>query len=174
MNIAQIRKYDVANGPGIRTTVFVSGCTHNCYNCFNKQYQDFKFGNSLTILKKNEIMSYISETKRLSILGGEPMQQGWEMVDFVFDIKNTYKDTNIWVWTGYTIEEILNPKDGLPYQRESLKYIDVLVDGKFVQSKKDLKLKFRGSSNQRIIDVQKTLATGKIILMEEFLWLLEN
>ena len=169
MNIAQIRKYDVANGPGIRTTVFVSGCTHNCYNCFNKQYQDFKFGNSLTILKKNEIMSYISETKRLSILGGEPMQQGWEMVDFVFDIKNTYKDTNIWVWTGYTIEEILNPKDGLSYQRELLKYIDVLVDGKFVQSKKDLKLKFRGSSNQRIIDVQKTLATGKIILMEEFL-----
>lgn len=169
MNIAQIRKYDVANGLGIRTTVFVSGCTHNCYNCFNKQYQDFKFGNSLTILKKNEIMSYISETKRLSILGGEPMQQGWEMVDLVFDIKNTYKDTNIWMWTGYTIEEILNPKDGLPYQRELLKYIDVLVDGKFVQSKKDLKLKFRGSSNQRIIDVQKTLATGKIILMEEFL-----
>ena len=169
MNIAQIRKYDVANGPGIRTTVFVSGCTHNYYNCFNKQYQDFKFGNFLTILKKNEIMSYISETKRLSILGGEPMQQGWEMVDFVFDIKNTYKDTNIWVWTGYTIEEILNPKDGLSYQRELLKYIDVLVDGKFVQSKKDLKLKFRGSSNQRIIDVQKTLATGKIILMEEFL-----
>lgn len=169
MNIAQIRKYDVANGPGIRTTVFVSGCTHNCYNCFNKQYQDFKFGNFLTNSKKKEIISYVKETKRLSILGGEPMQQGWEMVDFVFDIKNTCNDSNIWMWTGYTIEEILNPKDGLSYQRELLKYIDVLVDGKFVQSKKDLKLKFRGSSNQRIIDVQKTLATGKIILMEEFL-----
>lgn len=169
MNIAQIRKYDVANGPGIRTTVFVSGCTHNCYNCFNKQYQDFKFGNFLTISKRNEIISYVKETKRLSILGGEPMQQGWEMVNFVFDVKNTCKDSNIWMWTGYTIEEILNPKDGLSYQLEALKYIDVLVDGKFVQSKKDLKLKFRGSSNQRIIDVQKTLATGKIVLMEEFL-----
>ena len=171
MKYAKIRKLDVTNGPGIRTTLFVSGCTHNCEGCFNKEQQDFNYGNEFTKETEDEFIELTKarQIRGVNILGGEPMQQGWEMVDFVFDIKNTYKDTNIWMWTGYTIEEILNPKDGLSYQRELLKYIDVLVDGKFVQSKKDLKLKFRGSSNQRIIDVQKTLATGKIILMEEFL-----
>lgn len=165
MNIAQIRKYDVANGPGIRTTVFVSGCTHNCYNCFNKEYQNFNFGFKHTDETYKTIEKYVNETKMLSVLGGEPMQQGWDLVQFLHDIKEK-TNANIWVWTGYTIEEILKCKDGQSHMCSALQYIDVLVDGKFVQSKKDLSLKFRGSSNQRIIDVQKTLKERKIIKVE--------
>lgn len=166
MNIAQIRKYDVANGPGIRTTVFVSGCTHNCYNCFNKEYQDFAFGTKYNNEQFELIKSYVKETKRLSILGGEPMQQKWELVSFLSKIKEEIKDVEIWVWSGYKIEELMNPKDGLSYQIDALKYIDVLVDGKFVQSKKDATLKFRGSSNQRIIDVKSTLKSGNITMVK--------
>lgn len=165
MNIAQLRKYDVANGPGIRTTVFVSGCTHNCYNCFNKQYQDFKFGEHFTIETTKQIIEYVKETGRLSILGGEPMQQGWEFVEFLKTIKDE-TNANIWVWSGYTIEQLLNPSEKMSYQLNALQYIDVLVDGKFIDEKKDLTLKFRGSSNQRILDVQKSLSENKAILWE--------
>lgn len=167
MNIAQLRKYDVANGPGIRTTVFVSGCTHNCYNCFNKEYQDFKFGDLFTTRTTNLIIDCVKETKRLSVLGGEPMQQGWEFVNFLSKVKQE-TNANIWVWTGYTIEQLLNSKDGKSFQREALKYIDVLVDGKFINEKKDLTLRFRGSSNQRILNVKKSLEKGKPILLDEF------
>lgn len=165
MNIAQIRKYDVANGPGIRTTVFVSGCTHKCKNCFNEEYQDFKFGTKINKDLKNQIVEYLKETKCLSVLGGEPCQQGWDMVSFLKDMKMK-TECNIWLWSGYTFEELLNPKDGKSYTIDILHSIDVLVDGKFVDSKKDLSLKFRGSSNQRIIDVQKSLRFGEVILME--------
>ena len=127
MNIAQLRKYDVANGPGIRTTVFVSGCTHNCYNCFNKQYQDFNFGKQFTAETTKQIIECVKETGRLSILGGEPMQQGWEFVEFLQTIKEE-TNANIWVWSGYTIEQLLNPPDGMSYQLNALQYIDVLVD----------------------------------------------
>ena len=165
MNIAQLRKYDVANGPGIRTTVFVSGCTHNCYNCFNKQYQDFNFGKQFTVETTKQIIECVKETGRLSILGGEPMQQGWEFVEFLQTIKEE-TNANIWVWSGYTIEQLLNPPDGMSYQLNALQYIDVLVDGKFIEKRKDLTLKFRGSSNQRILDVQKSLNEHKAIVLE--------
>ena len=165
MNIAQLRKYDVANGPGIRTTVFVSGCTHNCYNCFNKQYQDFNFGKQFTAETTKQIIESVKETGRLSILGGEPMQQGWEFVEFLQTIKEE-TNANIWVWSGYTIEQLLNPHDGMSYQLNALQYIDVLVDGKFIEKRKDLTLKFRGSSNQRILDVQKSLNKRKAIVLE--------
>ena len=165
MNIAQLRKYDVANGPGIRTTVFVSGCTHNCYNCFNKQYQDFNFGKQFTVETTKQIIECVKETGRLSILGGEPMQQGWEFVEFLQTIKEE-TNANIWVWSGYTIEQLLNPPDGMSYQLNALQYIDVLVDGKFIEKRKDLTLKFRGSSNQRILDVQKSLNEHKAVVLE--------
>lgn len=165
MNIAQLRKYDVANGPGIRTTVFVSGCTHNCYNCFNKQYQDFNFGKQFTVETTKQIIECVKETGRLSILGGEPMQQGWEFVEFLQTIKEE-TNANIWVWSGYTIEQLLNPSDEMSYQLNALQYIDVLVDGKFIEKRKDLTLKFRGSSNQRILDVQKSLNEHKAIVLE--------
>lgn len=165
MNIAQIRKYDVANGPGIRTTVFVSGCTHKCKDCFNEEYQDFNFGIKMDELSKKNIIECLNITKRLSVLGGEPCQQGWDMIEFLKEMKHE-TNCNIWLWSGYTFEELLNPKVGKSYQRSILENIDVLVDGKFISSKKDLSLKFKGSSNQRIIDVRKSLNAGKVILME--------
>lgn len=163
MNIAQIREYDVANGPGIRTTIFVSGCTHNCFACFNKEYQNFNFGKKFNREIKNEIINYVRKTKNLSVLGGEPMQQGKELVEFLKEVKET-TNANIWVWTGYKLEEILESED--INKKDALMYIDILVDGKFIQHQKDLTLKFRGSSNQRIINVKKTLENNKIVLME--------
>ena len=160
MNIAQIRKYDVANGPGIRTTIFVSGCTHNCKNCFNKEYQDFSYGKPFTKEIEDEIISYVKDTNRLSILGGEPMQQGIELINLLKRVKEETNAT-IWMWTGY-IYELLETD----IQRKMLQYVYVLVDGPFIESKKDLTLKFRGSSNQRIINVKKTLDKNKLITME--------
>lgn len=167
MNIAQIRKYDVANGPGVRTTVFVSGCTHNCKNCFNQEYQDFSFGKEFSNEVEDEIIEMVKETGALSILGGEPFQQGWDMVDF---LKRVRMETNasIWVWSGFTFEQILNSKENYSYKYFMLNYIDFLVDGPFVEEKKDLTLVFRGSSNQRIIDVKMSLSNEKVILAKEF------
>ena len=160
MNIAQIRKYDVANGPGIRTTMFVSGCTHDCKNCFNKEYQNFAYGEKFNKEIENKIVSYAAQTNRLSVLGGEPMQQNLELVCLLKRVKEE-TDATIWMWTGYVYENLQTE-----IQKKILEYVDVLVDGPFIESKKDLTLKFRGSSNQRIIDVKKTKAFGRIITME--------
>lgn len=154
MRVAQIRKYDVANGPGVRTSVFFSGCTHNCKGCFNKKYQDFSFGKLFTKEKQDEVIEHLKETKHLSILGGEPMQQGWELLDFIKRVK-AETEADIWLWSGYTIEELMSVTKGTTYRIYILNEIDTLVDGRFVEEKKNLSLKFRGSSNQRIIDVKK-------------------
>lgn len=159
MNVAQIRKYDTANGPGIRTTAFFSGCNHKCKGCFNERYQDFEYGVPFTQEIEDLLIEYLKETKRLSVLGGEPMQQGPKLVNFLRRVKNE-TDASIWMWTGYTIGQIFYHGDS--FQKEMLQYVDVLVDGPFVESKKDLTLKFRGSSNQRIIDVQETKRTNKL------------
>ena len=160
MKYSAIKYCDVANGPGIRTTIFVSGCTHNCKNCFNKEYQDFSYGKPFTKEIEDEIISYVKDTNRLSILGGEPMQQGIELINLLKRVKEETNAT-IWMWTGY-IYELLETD----IQRKMLQYVDVLVDGPFIESKKDLTLKFRGSSNQRIIDVKNTLDKNKLITME--------
>lgn len=160
MNYAQIRKYDVANGTGVRTTLFVSGCTHNCPSCFNEEYQNFKYGNEFTEETEQQILEHLSDpnVKGLSILGGEPFQQNvWTLYKLVRAVKER-TGKNIWIWTGYKFEEI--PKQ----YRLVLEYIDVLVDGRFVQELKSAKLQFRGSSNQRVIDVHKTLQTGQVVL----------
>lgn len=163
MNYAQIRKYDVANGVGIRTTLFVSGCHFNCPGCFNKEYQDYNYGNEFT---EEEMQKFIDlgNNKNItgySFLGGEPLDQINDdtLLKTVKAIKEQ-TDKNIWMWTGYTYEN-LNEK-----QKEIVKYVDVLVDGQFIEAKKNMKLAFRGSENQRIIDVQKTLAEGKIVIWE--------
>ena len=160
MKIAQIRKYDVANGPGIRTTIFVSGCTHSCKSCFNKEYQSFQYGNDYNKDVEDEIISYVKSTNKLSVLGGEPMQQSLELANLLKRVKEE-TDANIWMWTGYVFDKLKTE-----IQKEILKHVDVLVDGPFIESKKDLTLKFRGSSNQRIIDVKKTLDSNKIHIME--------
>lgn len=162
MHIAQMRQFDVSNGTGIRTTLFVSGCTHNCKNCFNKEYQNFTYGREWTPEVEQEFINLAKNEQiaGVSILGGEPLQQ--PPLTLYKLLKRIKEETgkNIWLWTGYEYENI--PKPHLP----SLEYIDVLVDGKFIEEEKDLTLKFRGSRNQRLIDVKKTLAHGSVVLYD--------
>lgn len=166
MKYAQIRKYDIANGVGIRTSVFFTGCTHNCFNCFNKDYQDFAYGKEFTQRQIDEIIKYLNEDEisGLSLLGGEPLQQNYnDMINFLTQVrKSTQK--SIWIYSGYTYEEILNSKEKM----EIISYCDVLVDGRYEDALKNLRLKFRGSSNQRIIDIQKSLKEHRIVILEEF------
>lgn len=154
MRFAQIRKFDVANGPGIRTTIFVSGCTHNCPGCFNKEYQNFRYGDMWTQKQTEEVISYLKEdsVSGLSLLGGEPFQSAKDLAEVVKEIKKE-TDKNIWVYSGYIFEDIIKDEDML----DLLSVCDVLVDGLFVEELKDLTLKFRGSSNQRIIDIKRSL-----------------
>lgn len=166
MKYAQIRKYDIANGVGIRTSVFVSGCTHNCFNCFNKDYQNFEYGNEFTQRQIDEIISYMSEDEiaGLTILGGEPLQQNYDdMIDFLKQVRNATKKS-IWIYSGYTFEEISKCQKKM----EVISYCDVLVDGRYEEKLRNLRLKFRGSSNQRIIDIQRTLKEGKLVILKGF------
>lgn len=165
MKYAKIRKYDISNAPGICTTLFVSGCTHNCDECFNKEQQDFNYGNEFTKEIEDEFIEYSKskQVKAVNILGGEPMQQLMDntLLNLLRRIK---KETNkpIWLWSGYTYEEIISNSRRL----ELLEEVDVLIDGKFEISKRDLMLKYRGSSNQRIIDVKKSLEAKEVLLYE--------
>lgn len=163
MNFAQIRKYDVANGPGIRTTIFVTGCTHKCHNCFNEEYQDFDFGDPWTPKETDEVIEdlKLDEVKGLTILGGEPFQNEVDLLQVLRDIKKEVQK-DIWIFSGYTYEEILKDED----KKKLLEECDVLVDGRFVEALKDLSLRFRGSSNQRIIDVQKSLESNEVVLFD--------
>ncbi len=163
MNFAQIRKYDVANGPGIRTTIFVTGCTHKCPNCFNEEYQDFNFGNPWTHKETDEVIEdlKLDEVKGLTVLGGEPFQNEVDLLQVLRDIKKEVQK-EIWIFSGYTYEEILKDKD----KKKLLEECDVLVDGRFVEALKDLSLRFRGSSNQRIIDVKKSLEANEVVLFD--------
>ena len=161
-NYAQIRKYGVANGFGIRVSIFCTGCTHKCPGCFNELYQDPNYGEKWTQEQTNLVVEYMKDTavKGLTLLGGEPFQNTW-LVDVIREVK---KQTNkeIWAYSGYTYEKLIEDKDRL----EMLKECDILIDGPFIQELKDLKLRFRGSSNQRVIDVQKTLETGKVVVLD--------
>lgn len=163
MKYGQIRQYDVANGVGVRTSVFVTGCYHHCYNCFNEEYQSFEYGKEWTDQETQKVIEYLSDDKikGLSLLGGEPMANVPELTQIVRTIKQHVKKP-IWLWSGDVFEQIILDD----HKRDLLKEIDVLVDGKFVESLKNLNLKFRGSSNQRIIDVQKTLQNKEIVLLD--------
>lgn len=172
MYYADIKKADVANGLGVRVSVFVSGCTHHCKNCFNEEAWDFHYGNEFTqkeIDKVIELMDY-SYVAGLSLLGGEPFehinQQG--LLPLVKIVKEKFPDKNIWCYSGYTFENDIIDRMCKEWKEtpEFLSYIDVLVDGKFEEDKKDLSLRFRGSSNQRIIDVKKSLKENKTVLFD--------
>lgn len=163
MKYAQMRQFDVANGVGIRSSLFVSGCHFHCKNCFNREYWPFDYGTEYDdeAMQKFIDMGKNPNVTGYSLLGGEPMDQLMDdmMLKTVMEIKKQTGKT-IWMWTGFTFET-LNEK-----QKEIVKYVDVLVDGQFIDEKKNLTLLFRGSENQRIIDVQKTLAAGEIIPWE--------
>lgn len=173
MNYADIKQYDVANGLGIRVSLFVSGCTHHCKNCFNKETWDFHFGNPFTEAEIEKILEYLkpSYVSGLSLLGGEPFEPENQpgLLPLVKKVKETYPEKNIWCYTGYLFDEDICGKmmDQVPETRELLSYIDVLIDGPFIEERKNLKIRFRGSDNQRIIDVKKTMEAGEIVLWEE-------
>ena len=175
MYYADIKKYDVANGPGIRISLFVSGCTHHCKGCFNEAAWDFKYGNPYTEVQTNEIIEYMKNdfVSGITILGGEPFeyvnQQG--ILPLLKKIRDIYPEKSIWVFSGYLFDKDIIDKMLKEYDitKELLSYIDVIVDGKFELDNKNLSLKFRGSSNQRIINVKESLKKNKVILMKEFM-----
>ena len=171
MYYSDIKYPDVANGLGVRVSLFVSGCRRHCPECFNKEAQDFKYGKPFTDKEITFIESKLQlpQVRGLSLLGGEPMEleNVVELMPLCKYYKTQYPDKDIWCYTGYTIEELLNRNNIVT--KEILKYIDILVDGDFQIDKKNLSLKFRGSSNQRIIDVQKTLKSNKVELIEELM-----
>lgn len=173
MHYAEIKKFDIANGPGVRTSLFVSGCTHRCKGCFNEIAWDFNYGNEFTEDTIDEIIESLAPdyVNGLTILGGEPFehsnQQG--LLPLLRRVRQTYPDLSIWCFTGYLFDkDILNRMcNEWPETSEMLSYIDVIVDGEFIEEKKDLMLKFKGSSNQRTILVKESCESGNITLLYE-------
>ena len=162
MRYASIRRLDISNGEGLGVTLFTQGCPFHCKNCFNPETHDFDGGKEYTIDTKNAIVSLINRTqiKRFSILGGEPLieRNKEDLISLCSSIKEIRPDIKIWVYTGNIFENVKDDWYELLYN-----YVDVLVDGPYVDSKRDLRLKFRGSSNQRVIDVHKTYCEDKVI-----------
>ncbi len=173
MNYADIKRIDVANGPGIRVSLFVSGCTHHCKGCFNEETWDFNYGQFFSEKEEDQIIEYLKEDyiEGLSLLGGEPFEYSNQqcLLPFLRRVKAIYPDKDIWCYTGYDFETDIKEKMMVkwPETREIIRYIDILVDGEFIEDKKDLTLRFRGSSNQRIIDVPESLNKGEVVLWNQ-------
>lgn len=173
MNYATIKKHDIANGLGVRVSLFVSGCTHHCKGCFNPETWDFNYGKPFTTETEIELIEALSPDyiSGLSLLGGEPFEPANQAVlaPFLTRIKQLFPHKDIWCYSGYNFEsDMLTGKLGdSNITDEMLKNIDFLVDGEFVENLKDPSLRFKGSSNQRIIDVQKSLKEDELILWEE-------
>lgn len=172
MNFADIKQYDVANGVGVRVSLFVSGCTHHCKDCFNKEAWDFDYGEPFTEKEIGLIMEYLKPAyvSGLSLLGGEPMEPSNQegLLPLLRLVDERYPEKNIWCYTGYRFEEDILEKMCRESEvtREIMSYIDIMVDGEFQVERKNLKVNFRGSDNQRIIDVKKSLASGEVIHWE--------
>lgn len=182
MNYGEIKKYDIANGEGVRVSLFVSGCTHHCKNCFNPETWNFSFGKPFDHAAKEEILEALTPDyiNGLSLLGGEPFEPDNQraLLPFLKKVRSRFPQKTIWCYTGYTLEDDLllsavssTPASGAPARshalcectNEMLSCLDVLVDGEFVEERKNISLPFRGSENQRIIDVRKTLMQGMVI-----------
>lgn len=165
MNYCEIKKTDIANGPGIRVSLFVSGCTHHCKGCFNPETWDFDAGTPFDSSAEAEILKLLGRSyiTGFTLLGGEPMEKSNRevLLPFLLKVREMYPSLSIWCYSGYTYEELLS--NGA---EDILGLIDVLVDGEFILEKKDIRLPFRGSSNQRIIDVTKSLDAGNAILYD--------
>lgn len=171
MNYATIKPRDIANGPGVRVSLFVSGCTHHCPGCFNQEAWDFAYGKPFTQAVMDHILELLrpSYVRGLTLLGGEPFepQNQGPVVELLRQIKAQMPEKSIWAFSGYLFDrDILSGRLG--DTREYLRYLDVLVDGPFVEAKKNLSLRFRGSENQRLIDVPKSLASGQVVLWEDW------
>ena len=173
MNYAEIKKYDIANGPGVRVSLFVSGCTHHCPGCFNPETWDFNFGKPFDSDVINEIIEALQPgyIHGFSLLGGEPFEHNNQiaLLPLLKEIKTRFPQKDIWCYTGYDFEkdllDTMCPK--WDETKQMLSYIDILVDGEFIEAKKDLALRFRGSSNQRIIKVPESLANNQVIIWDD-------
>jgi anaerobic ribonucleoside-triphosphate reductase activating protein len=174
MHYGAIKKNDIANGEGIRTTIFVSGCRNRCKNCFQPETWAFDYGEPFTEKTAEEIFKTLESpvVKGLTVLGGEPMepenQRG--LLPFLRELKNRFPKKNVWLYTGNLYEELIgelgeSPKH-LDITEELLSYVDILVDGPFIEEKKSLGIRFRGSENQRIIDMNKTRETGSVVIWD--------
>lgn len=180
MNYSLINKVDIANGPGIRVSIFVSGCNRHCKNCYNQEAQDFNNGEPFTTEVYSTILEHVVKThcSGLSILGGEPLDQDVNGLITLIELVRKVHDLgkNVWLWTGYTWEEIFEHKvsdpkacNMRPYlQQALLSLVDVVVDGPYVDEARDLSLPFRGSRNQSITDVKKSLENGYQTLVKEY------
>lgn len=172
MYFGEIKNCDIANGIGVRVSLFVSGCTHHCKNCFNPQTWDFSFGKEFTDETENQIIKMLEPNyiTGLTVLGGEPFEPANQkcLLPFLQRVKKTYPNKTIWIYTGYLLDEELlkESRARCEYTDGILAVTDVLVDGEFVEELKSITLLFRGSSNQRIIDVPKTLEQNKIVIKE--------
>lgn len=172
MNYADIKQYDIANGPGIRISLFVSGCTHHCKNCFNAETWDFSYGSPFTEATIDTVVQYMEPDyiAGLTLLGGDPMepvnQQG--LLPLLRRVKEVYPQKDIWCFTGYDFEkDILDDMcRNISETKEFLSYLDVLVDGKYIEELHNVNLHFKGSSNQKTILVQESLKEGRTILWE--------
>ena len=174
MNYATIKNNDIANGPGVRVSLFVSGCTHHCPGCFNEEAWDFEYGQPFTQETIDSILQMLkpAHIKGLTLLGGEPFepQNQPAVVELLRQVKALYPEKSIWAYSGYLFDKDilagrLGPKE---ITDEYVSYLDVIVDGRFVQSKKNLSLRFRGSENQRLIDVKASLSAGEVILWQDW------
>ncbi|MBO5328401.1 MAG: anaerobic ribonucleoside-triphosphate reductase activating protein [Clostridia bacterium] len=174
MNYATIKWYDISNGPGVRVSLYVSGCRNRCKNCFNPETWDFNYGKPFTEEIQNKIIEGLKpdHIKGFTLVGGDPFEPENQaaLVDFVERVRKTYPQKSVWCFTGYKYEEIVKGNQGDKNTAlRLLKCIDVLIDGRFVEELKDLKLRFKGSSNQRSILVQQSLESGKTVLWDETL-----
>lgn len=174
MNYATIKNCDIANGPGVRISLFVSGCTHRCKGCFNEVAWDFDYGQPFTQETAEEILNMLAppHIAGITLLGGEPFepQNQPALLDLLRQIKAKMPEKSIWAFSGYLFEKDilagrLGPKE---ITQEFVSYLDVLVDGPFILEKKDLMLRFRGSSNQRLIDVKASLQSGTTVLWNDW------
>jgi len=173
MHYGEIKNCDIANGPGVRVSLFVSGCTNHCEHCFQPQTWDFHYGQPFTRETEEKILDMLAPSyiKGLTLLGGEPFEPDNQrsLVSFVRRVRKLYPEKNIWAFSGFTWEE-LHTDTSHPrceVTDELLRMLDVLVDGRYVEAKKNIRLRFRGSENQRLIDVKKTLEAGRVILWED-------
>lgn len=169
MNYGEIKKYDIANGEGVRVSLFVSGCTHHCPGCFNQATWDFDFGKPYTKETEEEILEALAPDyiAGLTLLGGEPFEPKNQEVltGLLKRVRQRYPDKTVWCYTGYLFDKELlgESRARCEYTDEMLELIDVLVDGRFVEGLKDITLRFRGSSNQRIIDVRASLCSRQVV-----------
>lgn len=173
MHYGEIKKRDIANGWGVRVSLFVSGCRNACPNCFNKQTWDFKFGSLFTEATADEIIKALAPDyiNGLTLLGGEPMEpeNQEELLRLTERVKKEYPKKDIWCFTGFTLEELQseNCRANTPFLKPLLANIDILVDGRYEEALKNISLQFRGSENQRVLDLAATLQSGKPIIWKE-------